>query len=121
MKGVLNIMIDWDSFECVDEPTVERRNHREPILREWYSNKHEGLCGGLWYPWIKLEVGDWFFVPWKRTGLKTKFAQRVRSDLTDSRKRVTWVPGFKTWKITTRSTEYKGKPGLMIKRKEGKK
>jgi hypothetical protein len=94
----------WEEINAVTDPEATEaktpRNKRKRVPKAWYDAAHRGLTGAAYYPWIELEVGDWFFVPYHPTkssrqlGYKTPLKQRICSDLQNTNAKVTWVPGL---------------------------
>ena len=102
-------------------PVVEKRGGG-PAPKLWYDRWHKGPTGGDYYPWIKLEIGDWFFVPYHPTkssralGRKTPVITRIRLDLDATKKKVTWIPDFRKRGFTIRRTVYRNQDGVMATR-----
>ena len=93
---------------------------RKATLKEWFDNKHRGMTGGYFYPWIKMAVGDWFFVPFhplksfRALGFKTKLSMRVRTDWENTVQRVAWVDGLSDWKFEITTREFRIKTGQVL-------
>jgi len=82
-----------------------------------------------YWPWTKLKVGGWFFVPFHKTKSSRalgqgKVIQRVRQSWRVTKKAATWVPGIEDWKMNIvvalhpRLSGGRGRLGVLVTRVE---
>jgi len=97
-------------------------------MAEWkvYVTK-DGWRTSKRYPWTKMVVGDWFFVPFHKTKSSLELGRcptimRVRALWGNTKRQVTWVPGIKSWGMTItvalhpRLDNKKGRLGVLVRR-----
>jgi hypothetical protein len=99
---------DPANFEMDQEP-LPASIRRGLIPKLWYDAKHIGPTGGMYWPWIKLEVDDWFWVPLDK---ESNQVNRIRSNWTAVKKVVTWVPGLSKWYWTIKEAPHPHRPEL---------
>src|ERR1035437_2711934 len=88
-----------------------------------FMTRRPGLRHDKYYPWVKMKVGDWFFVPYPPTKpADGNRLQSVRMSWQHAKTSVTWVPGLKKWKmhivvdLLQRMDNGKGRLGVMVTR-----
>jgi hypothetical protein len=86
-------------------------------LADWkVYNTLSGHRTGKFWPWTKLKVGDWFFVPYHKTKSskvlgKTPIIKAVRTSWMNTKRLVTWIPDIKKRKMRVVVKLHKGMDG----------